>query len=215
MHNKFAIADNHKYLYFFLLFFISSFNARSQDSLTNTIKFSVISLRDPITPSVEMTYERMLKARRSLQIGFAYLLPSDEFKNKGFKIRTEYRIYKKGSSGPYLAPELMYLYNNYNTSGLYGKQEDTTGYNYIDTFRIVKHIIALTGKVGCQVKIQHFCFDFFTGIGIRFRYIEQFGLKNLSDDPISPKEMNIKSMNNQNEPIGINLSLNIRVGFYF
>jgi len=198
-----------------LLFCILVYQGNCQDSLKNTIKVSLLSALDPVNPSVDFTYERFISAKRSLQFGAGPLLPTAYRKNKGIKIRTEYRFYSKEPNGLYFAPELFYMYNNYAATGEFGKQNDTSGYNYTDHFRIDKQVVALTGKIGFQIQGKSVCVDIFTGIGVRFRFVKQYERKNPEDEFIAPIDLNVGYMADTVNSVTLNLSLNMRVGFGF
>lgn len=77
-----------------LILLISVIRVNCQASLKNNIKLTLLSVVDPINPSVDIAYERFLKEKRSFQFGLGYILPTESLNNKGFKIRTEYRFYK-------------------------------------------------------------------------------------------------------------------------
>ena len=206
-----------RYLLIILILTSLTYQGKCQDSLKNVIKVSLFSAIDPFNPSVDLSYERFIKEKQSIQFLFGYLLPNGQ-SSHGFKIRTEYRFYAYRSQGLYVAPELFYMYHNYSTSTEFGKLYDTTGYNYVDTFKIDKHVIAVSGKLGYQYRYKHFCMDLFTGIGIRFRFVERYHiiLKNLTDELVgSNKDFDIRPLVDRVYPVTINLSFNIKVGFNF
>lgn len=198
-----------------LILTISSYQGKCQDNLKNVLKVSTFSVIDFLNPSVDLSYERFISEKRSLQFLIGYLLLNGEDNSHGFKFRTEYRFYKK--SGLYFAPEIFYMYNHYTTFAAFGKQYDTTGYNYVDTFKIDKQVIALTGKVGYEYRYKHFCFDIFYGMGIRFRIVKRYNivLKNPNDEVIEPRELNLRLVNDRVNPIAFNLSFNIKLGYNF
>ena len=203
-----------RYFLLILILTISTYQGKSQDSLKNVLKVSLFSAIDLFNPSVDLSYERFVSKKQSLQFLFGYLLPNGE-SSHGLKFRTEYRFYI--NQGFYFAPELFYMYKNYTTFAAFGKQYDTTYYNYVDTFKIDKHVIALTGKVGYEYIYKHFCFDVFSGIGIRYRIVERYNiiLKNPNDEVIGPKDLNLRLFNDGVYPITLNLSFNIKLGYNF
>lgn len=208
-----------RYFLVILVLTFLTYQGKCQDSLKNVVKVSLFSSIDLFNPSVDLSYERFINKKQSVQFLFGYLLPNGE-KSHGFKIRTEYRFYTNGSKGLYYAPELFYMHNNYTTFAEFGKQNDTTynlAYNYVDTFKIDKHVIAITGKLGYEYRYKHFCIDLFTGIGVRFRIVDRYNIikKNPSDDIVLPRELNIRLINDDAYPITVNLSFNIKVGFNF
>jgi hypothetical protein len=99
-------------------------------------------------------------------------------KSSGLKIKTEFRYYftknseDEDSRNPvgYLGLNLFYVKDWHNTEVGYYKNEDTSQYR-IDNLGVRKNIYGLNVVAGIQLrfpKIEHFLFEGYAGIGIRF-----------------------------------------------
>lgn len=169
-----------KKLLLFILPFAFGFVVRSQntDTLSNNsfpraiLKIAPLSLVD-FTPSLEFAFEYRIQRFTGIQLELGYIANSisgSPENLEGYRIRSEIRFYNKIYPSIYFAPEFMYKYYDYNTTGRFSM--DDGAYTQIADYKVNKKIIAYHIKIGLQkpIKMNHyspFIFDAYVGFGLR------------------------------------------------
>ncbi len=113
----------------------------------NAILFSPLNLFDPINPSFQLGYERMLNEKWALQFEGAYIIvksighliddnsrgiPNSDYSNEGFKGRVEikYVFEDKGNIKLYVSSELFYLKNKSEVVDQFLVSDTTYNYSF-------------------------------------------------------------------------------------
>jgi len=198
---------------------------------SNILKLTPLKLVGLINPSIEMSYERKTGRSFSTQIMASYLLPisimdiGSDFKPniKGFRVSVEEKFYLKKSAplGPYLSFEFNYLKNQYKDIWNFGIEDiysDTTYNftNYPDTFGIKKQTFSFNLKLGYQLIVRRLSFDFYAGLGIRYKDVSHFDRINPNDEMEMPRHPNIYYYTNKEGKYWtISIPLNVRIGWIF
>lgn len=196
--------------------------------LRNIVKLSPYKLMDFSNPSIEFIYERKTSKLLSSQIMLSYLLPNNvwdmgyTFKPeiRGYKFGLEQKIYlnKSAPLGPYLAFEINHLNSKYKSIESFHPPSDSIPYfnGYSDSINIVKHITNLNFKIGYQEITGRLTFDFYGGIGIRYKNVSHLNRINYNDLMSMPREPNIYYLNNQDGKYCIPVFLlNLRIGWLY
>ncbi len=197
----------------------------------NIIKFTPLKLIGFVNPALEISYERKTGDYFSTQIMGSYLLPESFIDQangfnpdiRGYRLSVEERYYinKSAPLGPYLGLELNYMKNRYkDVLNLRIKDNlSDTSFNYTlipDTFGIKKQTYSINLKFGYQLFVKRFSFDFYAGLGLRYKDVSHFDRKNPDDEVEIPRHPNIYSItNSRGKYWTISIPLNIRIGWTF
>jgi len=124
------------------------------------------------------------KDKNSISITGGYFLDNFMYQEKsnGFSIGTEYKLHK--ANALYYALNLEYSKINYETSNSFEIENDTSQISstYLDDYRIEKARFDINTKIGYRIDKQRFYFDFFGGVGLRFKNTEHFDRERPQDD---------------------------------
>ena len=180
---------------------------------------------------LEISYERKFSNYFTTQIAGVYLFQNsvwdlnDRFNTnlKGFQVAIEEKFYLKKSApvGPYISLELSYLRNQYKDIWNFGSKDiysDTTYRftNYTDTFGVKKQTFSINFKVGHQFFIKRISFDFYVGLGIRYKDVTHFDRKNPNDEMEAPRHPNVHYITDLNGKYWtVSFPLNFRIGWTF
>lgn len=192
------------------------------DKYWNVLKFTPLKLLGITNPAFELSYERRTAQSFSTQVMASYLLP-DQLSGevgfypniKGFRLAVEERFYFKKSApfGPYIALEVDYLKNRYNTH---------SHFNYVlrshrDTVGIKKQNISFNFKIGHQFIIKQFSIELYAGLGLRYKNVKHIKNNNPDDEEMdSPQHPNVFYITNrEGKYSGISIPLNVRIGWTF
>jgi hypothetical protein len=88
-----------RFLIILIVFFAINIGKSQDAEMPNYfIKYAPLSLIDPITPSFQFAFEQRFSPRISMHYDFGIITPRDffAFREKGYRTRIEYRIYRKG-----------------------------------------------------------------------------------------------------------------------
>jgi hypothetical protein len=197
-------------------------------TLKNIVKLTPMKIFDISNSSVELSFERKTSDLLSSQIMLSYLLPNNfidygnEFKPgiRGYKFGFEEKVYLRKSSpiGPYLGFEINHLKSRYNELVSFGSGLDSVHhYNaYSDSINIIKRTTSLNFKIGYQEISGRFSFDFYCGIGARYKNVLHLNRINTDDQMSMPKDFNFYYITNREGKYWvIVLLLNIRIGWLF
>lgn len=205
----------------------------------NSILFSPFNLLDPINPSFQLGYERMLNPEWALQLEGGYIINkglinillnpqegSDEYSNKGYKLRFEIKrtLVSKKRIRLYSSCEFFYLKNvsdvinqfvvsdpSYNYS--FGTPPNNEkSYYYDDYFTNDKSKYGMNIKGGIKVFIGQVFIESYTGLGIAYRNNIHSNRENINDASLDESFLND---NLQGEKIILNIPLNIKIGYRF
>lgn len=203
----------------------------SYDKYSNIFKITPLKLVGLINPSIELSYERRTGRSFSTQLMASYLLPisvmdiGNDFKPdiKGFRVSIEEKFYFKKSAplGPYASFEFNYLNNQYKDIWNFGVKNiysDTTYNftNYPDTFGIKKQTFSFNLKLGYQLIVKRLTFDFYAGIGLRYKDVRHFDRINPNDEMEMPRHPNIYYITNREGKYWtVSIPLNVRIGWTF
>jgi hypothetical protein len=205
------------------------------------IKFCPLALTDGFSfPTIQGGIEIKLSDRLAWYNEFgskyrkAYFEWSDTsfIKSSGFKVKSEIRYYfpnqfgeekkSKLMNGVYLSANVFYNRDFYNSAIRYYANKDTT-VETLDNFSVKKKVFGINLAIGKQQIIaKHLVIDFYGGLGIRFRNIENFHREyNPDKDLIVPTVdltyQGIKSIIDTNEGTHCmpNLTAGFRIGYQF
>lgn len=198
---------------------------------SNIFKITPLKFLGTVNPSIEISYERKTGRIFSTQIMASYLFPmtimdiGNEFKPNisGFRVSLEEKLYLKKSApiGPYISFEFNYLKNQYQDVWMFGVENiysDTT-YNYTnyeDTYGINKQTYSFNLKLGYQLITKRLSFDFFGGLGIRYKDVVHFDRINPNDKMEMPRHPNVYYISNKEGKYWtISIPLNVRIGWTF
>lgn len=197
----------------------------------NIIKFTPLKLIGPVNSALEISYERKTGDNFSTQIMGSYLLPESFIDQangfspniKGYRLAVEERFYMNKSAplGPYFGLELNYMKNRYRdvwNMRVKDVSSDTSfNYSYYpDTFRIEKQTYSINLKIGYQLFLKRFSFDFYTGVGLRYKDVGHFDRQNPDDGKEVLRHPNIYYItNSKGKYWTISIPINFRIGWTF
>lgn len=204
---------------------------KSYDNYSNIVKITPFKTVGLINPSVELSYERRTGRSFSTQLMASYLLPisvmdiGNDFKPgiKGFRASIEEKFYFKKSAplDPYLGFEFNYLNNQYHDIWHFGVKDiySDTSYNftnYPDTFGIKKQTYSFNLKLGYQVIAKRLSFDFFAGLGLRYKDVRHFDRINPKDEMEMPRHPNVYYITNREGKYWtVSIPLSLKIGWTF
>ena len=182
-------------------------------------------------PGVEIAIEKATSHRWSTQLMGSYLFPSSLWvndwypRNSGYRIAIEQRHYFLSTAplGGYSALEVNYLNRHAEDSWQFvhrsnaidslpmNQQKLTT-----ESYRIFKQTVSIQFKIGYQFSRGKMLFDFYGGLGVRYKDVRETG-KTPSQDVVHYREsIRLKKIGNESGQYWtVSLPLNFRVGYYF
>jgi hypothetical protein len=200
----------------------------STATLKNIIKITPFRLVSLSNSSIELVLERKTSPALSSQIMLSYLLPKNlmdynrSFKprNTGYRFSFEEKFYIKNSSpiGPYFAFEINHLNSRYRDNAEF----EQISYNreplsYGDTIIVRKRTTSLNLKFGYQTTAGKLSFDYYCGIGARYRnVIHQDRINPYDDMQVPYLKANFYYLNNlERKNWTFVFLLNFRIGWMF
>lgn len=213
----------------FILIFISLHSLAQPEApeKKNIVKFTPLKIFAFENASLEFSYERVTSDYLSTQIMLSWLLPErimieniDYKRNiRGYRIAIEERIYFTGTGpkGHYIAFELDHFYKKFNEQGDFYREIEEDGYYYDDLYTtlygVEKRIFNISAKYGYQFLTEHFSFDLYGGLGVRFREVRHFNKPGGERYYENPLAWNLK--NTEGKGMTIHIPLNFRIGYRF
>ncbi|NOU46460.1 MAG: DUF3575 domain-containing protein [Bacteroidales bacterium] len=201
------------------------------DKYSNILKITPLKIVGLDFPSIELSFERRTGSSFSTQVLASYLLPNGLMNNgndfnpniKGFRLSIEEKYYFKKSAplGPYVSFEFNYLNNKYKdiwNFGIKNIYSDTTYNftNYTDTFGIKKQTYSFNLKLGYQYIVKRLSFDFYAGIGLRYKDVRHFDRINPNDEMEMPRHPNFYYItNHEGKYWTVSIPLNVKIGWTF
>lgn len=152
----------------------------------NSFKLTPLKALGLFNPSIQLSYERKLSNHFSLQLGGGFLLPTQAFvenvryipHRKGYTSSIEGRYYLNHMfAGTYLSMSFDYLNSNHQEfkKFIYPPAFPNSPHPdapYFDTTTVLKQTFTTNFKIGYQQVINHFVFDFYAGLGLRFKQVK-------------------------------------------
>lgn len=194
----------------------------------NQIFISPLRIIDLANPGIEIGYQRAygknlataVSVARMIDLVIAHLPddPRNITNYKGWRLQAEEKYFLPTFNGkrPYLAVDAMYLKVNYDSNSIFATDTTKNATTYSDDFHIDKTNISVSAKIGIQIPVKHFVFDFVGGIGIKHRLATRSGLANPNAYEITPVDLNIWTQTNKaGNEFTLSLPLNIRVAYEF
>lgn len=203
-------------------------NCLAQESfndIKNQVKFSPLRLIDFVIPSIEFGFERnhgnfssefILGGIRSTN----YPLVLNKIIGYRIGFEEKYFFQMPKSNETYIAINL--IYSNFEEEsierfGLPWHDSLAVSMNYLDTFSYKKQVLSLSFKVGIQKAIyKNLKMDIGLGAGIRYRNVKHYN-KLIQDDDFEGHRHNFvyPRIMNEGEYFGLNLLLNLKLGYCF
>jgi hypothetical protein len=200
-------------------------NKRINDSLKNQIKFTPLKLFGLVNPGLELAYERKTSSEFSTQFMCSLLFDNKQSNTPltGFRASVEEKFFYKKSApiGPYLSFEINYLQKKYYDTWNFGVADiysdpNYSNTNYSDTYGINKKTLSFNIKWGYQTIIKRLVFDFYAGLGLKYRNVQHFDRINPNDEMEGTLHPNIYLIGNREaKEWTISIPLNIKVGWVF
>lgn len=157
----------------FLLVFIVPYCHSQTDSLNKIlIKWTPTALIG--YSSLQFAGEFYYTGKRSVQLEYGIILPHSFYNSneKGHKIRLEHRNYFNKQETWYLAPELNFVFVQYDTEKRFSENPETESYinSELKTVGMQKIISTANFKIGYQYifKKPKIALDFYVGLGVRY-----------------------------------------------
>jgi hypothetical protein len=220
--------------YLTLVLILATLSSYSQQGKV-IIRFCPLALVDNISfPTIQGGVEYGLVKKLSWYNEFGIKYRSSAFegadtshvKSSGFKVKTEFRYYftknseDQDSRNPvgYLGLNLFYVKDWHNTNVGYYKNNDTALYR-IDNLGVRKNIYGLNAIAGIQLhfpKIEHFLFEAYAGIGIRFSNVDNVNQEYDpdKDEMLHPVDVSIQAVKNSiDTDQGFHTNFNLTCGF--
>jgi hypothetical protein len=88
--------------------------------------------------------------------------------------------------------------------------------SYTDDYKISRSISYLNFKIGFQQYFNHWMIELYGGAGFAYRKVHHSERVNMSDQALSPKDMNLQyALNSPGEYLTVNIPFNLCVGYRF
>ncbi len=205
----------------------------------NAVFFAPLNFLDPINPSFQFGYERILNQKWVVQLEGGYIInkglltqwidrendiPDFEYSNKGFKARTELKriVYKRSMIRLYVSGELYYLKNKSKVQNQFSVADTTFNYPntrpvgtdaYTDYFVNDKEKYGFNIKFGLKLWLgKHFLVEPHGGIGVAYRINKHHERENILDPSLYDDFTNDNVLG---EKWIVNIPLNVKLGYRF
>ena len=204
----------------------------------NSILFSPFNLLDPMNPSFQLGYERMLNQKWALQIEYGYIInkgllnillnpqeKANEYSNKGYKLRFELKrtLVSKKQFRVYSSCDLFYLKNVSDVINQFVVSDPSYDYSfgtptnnddsyYDDYFTNDKTKYGMNIKGGIKAFTGQVFFEAYVGLGVALRNNVHSNRENNNDESLDKSFLN---NNLQGEMWILNIPLNIKIGYRF
>jgi hypothetical protein len=181
----------------------------------NQIKLSVFRLVDISNPGIELNYERYHSKKFSSELSAAYMgniVRSENF--KGFRIGFEEKRFLKRPTQVRTYISTQIVYNNSALKNVDNFGYDTSTNTQINVpFTIVKKTAAFNVKLGFEYALGRIEFDYFFGIGIKYREFKHVDRKYPF---VGPKHWNIYDpIMSERHSWNLNLPSTFKIGYIF
>lgn len=193
------------------------------------LKFSPLRLVDPINPGAELSFERLLDHRNSLQVSYAYMTdpfgtayPYTHYKGHRFAAEQKRFLTNKRGERFYASLELVYSTVHYPTVGWFEKKgagnDTATVYRpYADSIHLYRRTLSLNGRAGYHLFFfKHFVWDVAVGFGLKYRNVLHGGRLIPDDVLVPPRHPNAHYMAEQaGKSVTVNLPFTFKIGYAF
>jgi hypothetical protein len=204
------------------------------------IKFTPLKLIGLGNPGIEVAYEKWTGKRFSTQLMASWLFPNSLLHAQnnatnafGFRAAIEEKFYLRNNApkGSYIGFEIDYLQNKYYDTDNFGTPNanlDSSGVNiyyndtnfvdsyYSDTYGINKKNISFNIKWGHQIITKRFVFDYYIGLGLRYRNVSHFDRINPNDKWQPNRHFSFyRVFNKEGKYWTVSIPLNFKIGWVF
>ncbi len=194
----------------------------------NSLKLTPLKAIGLFNPRLELSYERLLSKNISLQISGGYLMPVPFRRNydyfisdrTGFTATVEGRYYLNQTfAGTYVAMNFDYL--NSNHPEIRSFLDTDRSFLFQDSITVIKQTYTTNFLVGYQKVVGSFVFNFYAGLGLRFRDVKykDLTLDNAVEiyrrNDFFPIEDFYENSNLRGFTNSISIPLNMKVGYLF
>lgn len=153
---------------------------------STTIRAGALSLFDPFNPGAEISIERRLDHRTSVQLTAAYLrdffsrTPYHDFSGARFSLAKKWAFNTQRYHRWYYALEAGVSATSYGTSGRFAipNAEGKVSlfyHEYYDSFSVQKQTAFGGGRVGIQGAVKRIAFDVSVGLGLKYKRTQHIG----------------------------------------
>ncbi|MGF7077879.1 hypothetical protein [Mucilaginibacter sp. UYCu711] len=194
----------------------------------NQIFISPLRIIDLANPGIEIGYQRAYGKNLATAVSIARMIdlviahlpddPRNISNYKGWRLQAEQKYFLPtfNTNRPYLAVDAMYLKVNYDSNSTFATDTAKNAPTYSDNFHIDKSNFSVNAKIGIQIPVKHFIFDFVAGIGLKHRLAIRSGLENPNAYENTPVDVNIWTETNKaGNEFTLSLPINIRVAYEF
>jgi len=192
------------------------------DEYSNILKITPLKLGGFFNAALELSYERRTSKSLTTQFMASYLLPRSilDFRReypsykKGFRVALEEKFYIKKSApfGQYFAFEIDYL----NSRGGFEDNFWSVFSGNEETVTLKKQNYSFNLKLGYQWIIQRVSFDFYAGLGLRYKNVKYLDGTNPNGNSESPSDTGFFTQSNR---VGkywtASAPFNLRIGYTF
>lgn len=192
-------------------------------SKSHIVKFTPLKVIGLVNPGVEFGYEYAYRDHFSSQVMLSYQLPRTIYSSKnpyigaarGYRIQYEQKYFPKGNApfGFYYGLELNYL-NHVHHALVQFVDRNNDHLWYRDGIKIVRNVFSTSFKIGKQYDFRRFTFEYYFGLGIKYRDIKHLNRKHPNDIIVPHRHWSIyMSMIQPANEFRFSMPLNIRIGW--
>lgn len=142
----------------------------------NQVKVSLLRFFNPGTPGAEISYERSIIDRVSLQASYTYILPFKyNVKQFGYRFSLEpkYFFFNKSVVRQYVSARYEYHWSQFQHGDYFIPHDYAWGQEYYDHYAGNRTLHFMTLQWGMQVHVKDFMFEVSGGIGVKNRSVIQ------------------------------------------
>lgn len=188
------------------------------------LKVSPQRMMNFLQPSLELSYEVRNNRSFSTQFTAAIMAP------KGYRGAVEQKFYfeKRAPFGTYISLGADFQANQFERVYTYVDNSlipDTLDYvdyyhyqdslSYLDSVTVKREIFNLNWKVGIQGHKGQFCYDFYFGLGYRYRSVIHEGRINPQHEEPDSRHPNFFDVLNEGSYPVMNVTAGFRIGYVF
>ncbi len=195
-----------------------------QKDAVHLLKVSPQRMINFLQPSLELSYEVRNNRSFTTQFTAAIMAP------KGYRGALEQKFYfdKRAPFGPYISLGVDFQANRFERIHSYVDKAlipDSLDYkdyyhyedslSYLDSVTVRREIFNLNWKVGIQGQKGQLCYDFYFGLGYRYRSVVYEGRINPLHDETDRRHPNFFSLLNEGSYPLMNITAGFRIGYVF
>jgi hypothetical protein len=200
---------------------------KGQGEFKNAIGLAVLKIADPLSPGIELNYERSVNPELSFRISGTYLADIlgicrfSQLKGYRFTAEQKYHFFRPEDKSWYYSAEFAILSSTYSDKARFGYERpwiDTLGltYNYTDTFTVRKVTLALNLRMGYQIRIDNMLIDISMGLGLKYKNIIHDERINPNDEMERSRNFNLYYLSNrEGRYLTVNVPINFTLAYRF